>query len=91
MPPKNNPLPLHVSRALIEAERFNVAKSTQRRIDLLRATEKQRNDEDEDDKEPVVTSNVDSHCCINIFCFCVSLVLMNLLFLQWLYYEVRNS
>jgi hypothetical protein len=69
MPPKKKPVPLHVSRARIEAERPNVVKRTQRRIDLLRATEKQRNDEDEDEKEPVVTSNVDSHCCMKIFCF----------------------
>jgi hypothetical protein len=87
MPPNKKPLPLHVSRALIEAERSNVVKRTQRRIALLRATENTRNHDDDDD--PVVA--VDSHCCLNIICFCVLLVIMNLLFLQWLYYEARNS
>jgi hypothetical protein len=85
MPSKNKTLPLHVSRALIERERANVIIRTQRRITLLRATELP-NDED-----PVPTRIINSHCCLNTSCFCVALVTMNLLFLQWLYYEVRNS
>ncbi len=86
MPSKTKPLPLHVNRALIERERANVIIRTQRRIALLRATDELPNDED-----PVPTRIVNSHCCLNKFCFCVALVTMNLLFLQWLNYEVRNS
>jgi hypothetical protein len=87
MPSKYKTLPLHLSRALIEREGANVIIRTQRRIAQLRATELP-NDED-----PVPTRIVHSHShsCINTFCFCVALVTMNLLFLQWLYYEVRNS
>jgi hypothetical protein len=87
MSSKKKPPPLNVSRAAIERERANVIKRIQRRIAQLRATELP-NDED-----PVPTRIVHSHshCCINTFYFCVALVTMNLLFLQWLYYEVRHS
>jgi hypothetical protein len=88
MPSKKKPLPLHVSRALIEAERVNVVLRTQRRIALLRATQDPR--DHHDDEDPVTIRYVDSHHCLNIFCFCVSLLTMNLLFLQWLYYKVYN-
>jgi hypothetical protein len=27
------------------------------------------------------------HCCLNTFCFCVVLLLLNLLFLLWLYHK----
>jgi hypothetical protein len=81
MPPKKKPLPLHVSRTLIEAEQRNVLRRTQSRIAQLHATENMRDPE---------YANVHSHCYLNIFCFCALLVTMNLLYLQWLYYEVRN-
>ncbi len=84
-------LPLHVSRARIEAERANVLLRTQRRIALLRATEDQRNTQDDDDEDPVTIRTVHYHSCLNMFCFCVSLITVNLLFLQWLYYKVHNS
>ncbi len=83
MPSKKKTLPLHVSRALIDAERANVLLRTQRRIAMLRATEDQRNNQD--DEDPVTIRTVHSHSCLNMFCFCVSLVTANLLFLQWLY------
>ena len=86
MPPKKKPLPLHVSRALIEAEQCNLLRRTQSRIAQLHATENMRDHEDVEAR--VVT--VHSHCYLNIFCFCALLVTMNLLYLQWLYYEVRN-
>jgi hypothetical protein len=93
MPSKTKPLPLHVSRALIEAERANVLLRTQRRIAMLRATEDQPNNQDDEDAVTIRTvhSNPHSHSCLNMFCFCVSLVTANLLFLQWLYYNVHNS
>ena len=89
MPSKKKPLPLHVSRALIEAERANVLLRTQRRIAILRASEDERNNQDEED--PVTICTVHSHTYLNMFCFCVMLVTANLLFLQWLYYKVHNS
>ncbi len=88
MPYKKKPLPLHVSRARIEQERANVVIRTQRRIALLRATENSKEYDDDDDTDPVT---VHSHACLSIFCFVVLLVIINLLFLQWLYYEVRES
>jgi hypothetical protein len=89
MPSKKNPLPLHVSRALIEAERANVLLRTQRRIAILRANEDKLNNQE--DEDPVTIRTVHTHSCLNMFCFCVSLVTANLLFLQWLYYKVNNS
>ena len=86
MPPKKKPLPLHVSRALIEAEQRNVLRRTQSCIAQLHATENMR---DHENVEARVVA-VHSHCYLNIFCFCALLVTMNLLYLQWLYYEVRN-
>jgi hypothetical protein len=94
MPSKIKPLPLHVSHALIERERADVIRRTQRRIAQLRATENSKHNDDDDDPES-------SYCTFALlpqhflflffFCFCVLLVIMNLLFLKWLYYEVRNS
>ena len=89
MPSKKKPLPLHVSRALIEAERANVLLRTQRRIAILRASEDQR--KNQDDEDPVTLRIVHYHAYLNMFCFCVTLVTANLLFLQWLYYKVHNS
>jgi hypothetical protein len=42
------------------------------------------------DEEANVVPDDDWHCCLNTFCFCMLLVLMNLLFLQWLYYKVHD-
>ncbi len=90
MPSKNKPLPLHVSRALILREQADVIRRTQRRIALLRATENANNIDD--DKDPVtVIVNVQSPSWLSTICFCVWVVILNLLFLQWLYYDVRKS
>jgi hypothetical protein len=92
MPYKKKPLPLHVSRALILREQADVMKRTQRRIDQLRAAENSKNNDDEQD--PVTISvHVNSPSCswLSTICFCVWLVILNLLFLQWLYYDVRKS
>jgi hypothetical protein len=72
MAPKKNPQPVHKSLRLIEQERTNVVKWTQVRIAQLIAEE-----------EANVVPDYDWYCCLNTFCFCVSLILMNLLFLQW--------
>ncbi len=84
MPSKKKPPPLHVSRALIASEQANVVLRTQRRIALLRL---QDNSNDYD----AVPAKSHYNSCLSMFCFCLSLVVMNLLFLQWLYYQVRNA
>ena len=90
MPSKKKPLPLHVSRALILREQADVIRRTQRRIALLRATENANNNDDDEDPVAIVV-HVHSHSWLSTICFCVWLVILNLLFLQWLYYEVSKS
>ncbi len=75
-----------MSRALIQREQADVIRRTQRRIAQLRATENSKHNDD--DPDPVI---IHSHCGLNTLCFCVWLAIMNLLFLQWLYYDVRKS
>jgi hypothetical protein len=87
MPGKKKPILLHVSRACIEREKANVILRTQRRIALLRANANSK-DYDTDDKPVPVPDNW--HCCLNTICFCMLLVLVNLFFLQWLYYNSHN-
>ena len=84
MPSKKKPPPLHVSRALIASEQANVVLRTQRRIALLRL-------QDISNDYDAVPAKSHYNSCLSIFCFCLSLVVMNLLFLQWLYYQVRNA
>jgi hypothetical protein len=93
MPPKKKPLPLHVSLHRINEERRNVEKRTQLRIAQLHFkencdegnTNNTLGDLDVLMKERQVT---EWHCCLNILCFCFTLLLFNLLFLQWLYIKV---
>ena len=87
MAPKKRPQPLHKSLRLIAEERANVVKRTQVRIAQLIAEEEANVVPDE---EANVVPDYDWHCCLNTFCFCMLLVLMNLLFLQWLYYKVHD-
>jgi hypothetical protein len=88
MPAKKKTLPLHVSRALIAREQANVVLRTQRRIALLQANENAIHNGPDD--QPVTdTLHTQNHYCLSIFCFCVLLVILNLLFLQWLFYKVR--
>ena len=92
MPAKKKPLPIHVTRALIAREQANVVVRTQRRIALLRANENLKdNDADDNDKPVTVPVHYHNHFCLSFFCFCVLLVIMNLLFLQWVYYQVRKA
>ncbi len=81
-----------MSRALIEAERANVVKRTQNRIVLLRANENtiQHDDDPLETINLAATHDVQTHCCLNTLCFCVLLVIKNLLLLQWLYYKVQK-
>ena len=87
MAPKKRPQPLHKSLRLIEEERANVVKRTQIRIAQLIAEE---NANVVPDEEVNVVPETDWHCCLNIFCFCLLLLIINLLFLQWLYYKVHD-
>ncbi len=86
MAPKKKKPPLHVSLARIETERVAVAQRTRTRIAQLLAHDEDNNDEDEL-AGPYISRN---NRCLSILCFCVLLVFMNLLFLQWLYYKVHN-
>ena len=87
MPPrKRKPQPLPVSLHLIEMERRNVARRTQTRIDILHARDQIIYKEAE--VELPAKTNGNENYCIIASCLFVLLVLMNLLFLQWLYYKV---
>ena len=92
MPPKTKPLPLHVSLHRIEEERRNVEKRTKLRIAKLLSEEEEivLHHDTQSDSELLETGRHDKewHCCLNIFCFCLSLLVLNLLFLQWLYIKV---
>ena len=87
MAPKKRPQPLHKSLRLIEEERANVVKRTQIRIAQLIAEE---NANVVPDEEANVVPETDWHCCLNTLCFCMLLLIINLLFLQWLYYKVHD-
>jgi hypothetical protein len=73
MPSKKKPLPLHVSRALIQREQADVIIRTQRRIAQLRAMENANNNEDDQDPVTIVV-HVHSHSWLSTICFCVWLV-----------------
>ncbi len=87
MPPKKKPLLLHVSLARIELERVNVAKRTETRIAQLLATS--QSCKEEDDVDEIKVKDVEWHRCLNAFCFCVLLLTLNLLFVQWVYLQVH--
>ncbi len=83
---KRKPPPLHVSLHLIELERLNVAKRTQTRIDILHGRDQIIYNEAE--VELPAKTNGNANYCIIASCLFLLLVLMNLLFLQWMYYKV---
>jgi hypothetical protein len=92
MAPKKKPLPLRRSRQLIEDERVNVARRTRERIALLFPSPEYSVDKATQTEIPMreVLVHVDIenwHSCLSTFCFCVLLLVLNLLFLQWLYYN----
>jgi hypothetical protein len=84
MPSKKQNLPLHVSLHRIEEERRNVALRTNKRIAQLYSIENSNVDHERQCK----ADTKDLNCCLNVFCFCLTLVICNLLFLQWLYLKV---
>jgi hypothetical protein len=92
MPPKKKPQPLHVSLRLIEEERANMAKRTQARIAMLYLQTDQNVDKATQTEIPmreVLVEIEDWHCCLNTCCFCFLLVIMNLLYFQWLYMKTH--
>jgi hypothetical protein len=79
------------TQAAINKERVNVAKRTLLRIaQLFAESEKsigQVNVAAQQDRIPLLAEKENWHCCLNTICFCVVLLLLNLLFFQWLYYQ----
>ena len=91
MPSKTKPLPLHVSLHRIEEERRNVALRTNIRIAKLYSIQNSNAAKEmqcESDTLQKDRKTTEWNCCLNVFCFCLTLVIFNLLFLQWLYHKV---
>jgi hypothetical protein len=85
---KKRPLPLHVSLYRIEAERVNRVLRTNTKLASL-ALDAARQDVVVAQPQ-ASTSTTNWHCCLNTFCFCLLLVVLNLLIMQWLYYKSLN-
>ena len=82
---KRKPPPLRRSLQLIAEERINIAKRTQQRIDQLFAHQTKSVDFIELDE----VKHAQWQCCVNNSCFCVLLVILILLFLQWNYIKLN--
>jgi hypothetical protein len=91
MPRKPKPKPLWITQAAIKKEQANVAKRTQLRIAQLFAESEesigQVNVAAQQDRISPMTSQENWHCCLHTLSFCVLMLLLNLLFCQWLYYQ----
>jgi hypothetical protein len=91
MAPKKKTLPLSVSQRLITEERVNVAKRTTERIAQLLSTSEESIGQDnkatqtEIPLREVHVEVIEWHGCLNLFCFALLLLCINLLFFQWLY------
>jgi hypothetical protein len=81
--PNKQPPPLHITLPRIERERVNVQKRTEARIALLYSQAKSKDSNNNQEER-------NWHGCVNIFCFCLLLLTMNLLFLQWLYIKMHK-
>ncbi len=84
--PSKKPLPLHVSLHRIQEEQINLARRTQVRIAALLAEQNNNEDNETQYASDVVQKDKqiqDWHYCLNFFCFGLSLLILNLLFLQW--------
>jgi hypothetical protein len=85
---KKRPQPLAYSLRLIEEERVNVEKRTQRRIAMLFAQTDKTVDKATQTEIPmreVLVEVTEWHGCLNMFCFALLILCINLLCLQWLY------
>ncbi len=100
---KKTPLPLHVSLYRIEAERVNLVLRTNNKLASLAldaaARQKRifaaRQDLIVAARQDVIVAQPQAtttnwHCCLNTICFCLLLVVFNLLIMQWLYYKSLN-
>ena len=88
MAPKKKPLPLATSLKRIEEERVNVQIRTQRRIAMLFAETDKTVDKATQTEIPmreVLVEVIEWHGCLNLFCFALLLLCVNLLYFQWLY------
>jgi hypothetical protein len=88
MAPKKTPPHLAYSLQLIEDERVNVAKRTQRRIAILFPQKDNTVDQATQTEIPmreVLVEVIEWHGCLNLFCFALLLLCINLLYFQWLY------
>jgi hypothetical protein len=80
-----------VSLHRIQEERKNVEKRAKLRIAELFSNENSEGEYETQSGSHVVQKDrqiEEWHCCLNIFCFCLTLLTFNLLFLQWLYIQV---
>ena len=87
MAPKKKPLTLFTSLKRIEEERVNVQIRTQRRIALLFPERDKTVDQETQTEIPmreVLVEVREWHGCLNLFCFALLLLCVNLLYFQWL-------
>ncbi len=90
MAPKKRPPRLASSLRLIEDERVNVEKRTQRRIAMLFPQKDKDVDQATQTEIPmreVLVEVIEWHGCLNLFCFGLLLLCINLLYFQWLYFN----
>ena len=85
MAPERKPPPLHRSLQLIEEERSNVPKRTQQRISQLFAHETKSVHYN----RLYEVKRAQRQCCVNYICFCILVVIVNLLFFQWVYIQTN--
>jgi hypothetical protein len=88
MPPKKRPPHLDYSLRLIEDEYVNVQKRTERRIAMLLEQTDKTVDQATQTEIPmreVLVEVIEWHGCLNLFCFALLLLWINLLYFQWLY------
>ncbi len=83
MAPKKRPQHLARSLKLIEEERVNVARRTRERIALLFI--QPDNDRDLDIASTTEIRMREVHGCLNLFCFCLLLLCVNILYCQLVY------
>ncbi len=88
MPPKKRTQHLDYSLRLIQEERVNVQLRTQRRLAMLLDQTDRTVDQATQTEIPmreVLVEVIEWHGCLNIFCFALLLLCVNLLYFQWLY------
>ncbi len=75
----------------IQEEKKNLERRTKVRLAALLAEQNQKEDNETQYPSDVVQNDRQIqywHCCLNMFCFDLSLLILNLLFLQRLYIKV---